>query len=161
MATFEGGITVEIQVTVNGKKFTNDVEPRTLLVHYVREVLELTGTNVGCDTSSCGACSLHMDGEAVKSCTILAVQADGSEIVTIEGMAAADGTLHPMQQAFMENHGLQCGFCTPGMVMAATSLLKENPHPTEDEVRIGLEGNLCRCTGYHNIVKAVLAAAGK
>jgi aerobic carbon-monoxide dehydrogenase small subunit len=152
---------VEIKVTVNGKKFTSDVEPRTLLVHYVREVLNLTGTNVGCDTSSCGACSLHLDGEAVKSCTILAVQADGAEITTIEGMAAADGTLHPMQQAFMENHGLQCGFCTPGMVMAATSLLKEIPNPTEEEVRIGLEGNLCRCTGYHNIVKAVLAAAGK
>jgi carbon-monoxide dehydrogenase small subunit len=152
---------VEIQVTVNGKKFTSDVEPRTLLVHYVREVLNLTGTNVGCDTSSCGACSLHLDGEAVKSCTVLAVQADGADITTIEGMAAADGTLHPMQQAFMENHGLQCGFCTPGMVMAATSLLKEIPNPTEEEVRIGLEGNLCRCTGYHNIVKAVLAAAGK
>jgi carbon-monoxide dehydrogenase small subunit len=152
---------VEIKVTVNGKKFTSDVEPRTLLVHYVREVLNLTGTNVGCDTSSCGACSLHLDGEAVKSCTVLAVQADGADITTIEGMAAADGKLHPMQQSFMENHGLQCGFCTPGMVMAATSLLKENPNPTEEEVRIGLEGNLCRCTGYHNIVKAVLAAAGK
>lgn len=160
-AAFEGGITVEIKVTVNGKKFTSDVEPRTLLVHYIREVLNLTGTNVGCDTSSCGACSLHLDGEAVKSCTVLAVQADGANITTIEGMAAADGTLHPMQQAFMENHGLQCGFCTPGMVMAATSLLEENPNPTEEEVRIGLEGNLCRCTGYHNIVKAVLAAAGK
>ncbi len=152
---------MEIQVTVNGKKFTSDVEPRTLLVHYVREVLNLTGTNVGCDTSSCGACSLHLDGEAVKSCTVLAVQADGANITTIEGMAAADGKLHPMQQSFMENHGLQCGFCTPGMVMAATSLLKENPNPTEEEVRIGLEGNLCRCTGYHNIVKAVMAAAGK
>ena len=150
---------MEIQVTVNGKKFTSDVEPRTLLVHYVREVLNLTGTNVGCDTSSCGACSLHLDGEAVKSCTVLAVQADGADITTIEGMAAADGKLHPMQQSFMENHGLQCGFCTPGMVMAATSLLKENPNPTEEEVRIGLEGNLCRCTGYHNIVKSVLAAA--
>jgi len=152
---------VEIKVTVNGKKFTSDVEPRTLLVHYIREVLNLTGTNVGCDTSSCGACSLHLDGEAVKSCTVLAVQADGANITTIEGMAAADGTLHPMQKAFMENHGLQCGFCTPGMVMAATSLLEENPNPTEEEVRIGLEGNLCRCTGYHNIVKAVMAAAGK
>ncbi len=152
---------MEIKVTVNGKKFTSDVEPRTLLVHYIREVLNLTGTNVGCDTSSCGACSLHLDGEAVKSCTVLAVQADGTNITTIEGMAAADGTLHPMQQAFMENHGLQCGFCTPGMVMAATSLLEENPNPTEEEVRIGLEGNLCRCTGYHNIVKAVMAAAGK
>jgi len=152
---------VEIKVTVNGKKFTSDVEPRTLLVHYVREVLNLTGTNVGCDTSSCGACSLHLDGEAVKSCTVLAVHADGADITTIEGMAAADGKLHPMQQSFMENHGLQCGFCTPGMVMAATSSLKENPNPTEEEVRIGLEGNLCRCTGYHNIVKAVMAAAGK
>ena len=151
---------MEIQVTVNGKKFTSDVEPRTLLVHYIREVLNLTGTNVGCDTSSCGACSLHLDGEAVKSCTVLTVQADGANITTIEGMAAADGTLHPMQQSFMENHGLQCGFCTPGMVMAATSLLKEIPNPTEEEVRIGLEGNLCRCTGYHNIVKSVLAAAG-
>lgn len=152
---------MQIQVTVNGKKHTSEVEPRTLLVQYVREVLELTGTNIGCDTSSCGACSLHIDGEAAKSCTVLAVQADGANITTIEGMAAADGTLHPMQQAFMENHGLQCGYCTPGMVMAATSLLKEIPNPTEEEVRIGLEGNLCRCTGYHNIVKAVLAAAGK
>ena len=146
---------MEIRVTVNGKTHTNDVEPRTLLVHYVREVLGLTGTNVGCDTSSCGACSVHVNGEAVKSCTMLAVQADGCDITTIEGMAAADGTLHPMQKSFMENHGLQCGYCTPGMVMAATSLLKENPNPTEDEVRIGLEGNLCRCTGYQNIVKAV------
>lgn len=152
---------MEIRVTVNGTAHASDVEPRTLLVHYVREVLGLTGTNVGCDTSSCGACSIHVNGEAVKSCTMLAVQADGCEITTIEGMASADGTLHPMQTAFMENHGLQCGYCTPGMVMAATSLLKENPHPTEDDVRIGLEGNLCRCTGYHNIVKAVLAAAGK
>jgi carbon-monoxide dehydrogenase small subunit len=152
---------VEIRVTVNGQQHTSDVEPRTLLVHYIREVLGLTGTNVGCDTSSCGACSLHVDGEAVKSCTMLAVQADGSSVTTIEGMANADGTLHPMQQAFMENHGLQCGYCTPGMVMAATSLLNEIPNPTEEEVRLGLEGNLCRCTGYHNIVKAVLAAAGK
>ncbi|MDA0370593.1 MAG: (2Fe-2S)-binding protein [Actinomycetota bacterium] len=132
-----------------------------LLVQYVREVLGLTGTNIGCDTSSCGACSLHVDGEAVKSCTLLAVQADGASVTTIEGMANADGSLHPMQQAFMENHGLQCGYCTPGMVMAATSLLKENPNPSEDDIRIGLEGNLCRCTGYHNIVKAVLAVAGK
>ncbi len=152
---------MEISVTVNGVSHTSDVEPRTLLVHYVREDLGLTGTNIGCDTSSCGACSLHIDGEAVKSCTVLAVQADGHDITTIEGMAAADGTLHPMQQAFMENHGLQCGYCTPGMVMAATSLLKENPNPTEHDVRIGLEGNLCRCTGYHNIVLSVLAAAGK
>lgn len=152
---------MEIRVTVNGKQHTSEVEPRTLLVHYVREVLGLTGTNIGCDTSSCGACSLHMDGEAVKSCTLLAAQADGASITTIEGMAGADGKLHPMQQAFMENHGLQCGYCTPGMVMAATSLLKEIPNPTEEDVRLGLEGNLCRCTGYHNIVKAVLAAAGK
>lgn len=152
---------MEIRVTVNGQQHASDVEPRTLLVHYVREVLGLTGTNVGCDTSSCGACSLHVDGEAVKSCTMLAVQADGASVTTIEGMANADGSLHPMQQAFMENHGLQCGYCTPGMVMAATSLLKEIPNPTEEQVRLGLEGNLCRCTGYHNIVKAVLAAAGK
>ncbi len=150
---------MEISVTVNGVTQTSDVEPRTLLVHYVREHLGLTGTNVGCDTSSCGACSLHLNGEAVKSCTVLAVQADGGEVRTIEGMAATDGTLHPMQQAFMENHGLQCGYCTPGMVMAATSLLAENPNPTEEDVRLGLEGNLCRCTGYHNIVKAVLACA--
>ena len=149
---------MQIRVTVNGTAHEHDVEPRTLLVHYVRETLGLTGTNVGCDTSSCGACTIHLDGEAVKSCTLLAVQADGSELTTIEGMA--NGTeLHPMQQAFMENHGLQCGYCTPGMVMAATSLLNEQPHPTEREVREGLEGNLCRCTGYHNIVKAVLAAA--
>ena len=149
---------MQIRVTVNGTAHEHDVEPRTLLVHYVRETLGLTGTNVGCDTSSCGACTIHLDGEAVKSCTLLAVQADGSELTTIEGLA--NGTeLHPMQQAFMENHGLQCGYCTPGMVMAATSLLEENPNPTEREVREGLEGNLCRCTGYHNIVKAVLAAA--
>ncbi len=150
---------MEITVTINATSYSHDVEPRTLLVHYIREHAGLTGTNVGCDTSSCGACSVHLNGEAVKSCTVLAVQADGQDIRTIEGMAAADGTLHPMQQAFMENHGLQCGYCTPGMVMAATSLLEENPHPTEEEVRLGLEGNLCRCTGYHNIVKSVLAAA--
>ena len=149
---------MKISVTVNGTVHENDVEPRTLLVHYIREALALTGTNIGCDTSSCGACSVHLDGEAVKSCTVLAVQADGAQVTTIEGMAT-DGVLHPMQQAFMENHGLQCGYCTPGMVMAATSLLKENPHPSEEEVRIGLEGNLCRCTGYHNIVKSVLACA--
>ena len=151
---------MKISVTVNGTVHESDVEPRTLLVHYVREALGLTGTNIGCDTSSCGACSLHVNGEAVKSCTMLAVQADGQSITTIEGLAT-DGEMHPMQQAFMENHGLQCGYCTPGMVMAATSLLKENPNPTEAEVRIGLEGNLCRCTGYHNIVKSVLAAAAK
>ena len=149
---------MKIHVTVNGTDHESDVEPRTLLVHYVREALGLTGTNVGCDTSSCGACSLHVNGEAVKSGTMLAVQADGTDILTIEGLAH-EGEMHPMQKAFMENHGLQCGYCTPGMVMAATSFLKENPNPTEREVRLGLEGNLCRCTGYHNIVKAVLACA--
>lgn len=151
---------MEVTVNINGTQHAYDVEPRTLLVQYIREHAGLTGTNIGCDTSSCGACSVHLNGEAVKSCTVLAAQADGQEIRTIEGMADADGTLHPMQQAFMENHGLQCGYCTPGMVMAATSLLEENAHPTEEEVRLGLEGNLCRCTGYHNIVKSVLAAAG-
>ncbi len=150
---------MEVTITINGTEHAYDVEPRTLLVHYIREHAGLTGTNIGCDTSSCGACSVHLNGEAVKSCTVLAAQADAQEVRTIEGMAAADGTLHPMQQAFMENHGLQCGFCTPGMVMAATSLLDENASPTEQEVRLGLEGNLCRCTGYHNIVKSVLAAA--
>jgi len=149
---------VRISVTVNGKTYEHDVEPRTLLVHYIRETVGLTGTNIGCDTSSCGACTLHINGESVKSCTMLAVQADGTDILTIEGLAR-DGQLHPMQEAFRQNHGLQCGYCTPGMVMAAVSLLKENPHPTEAEVREGLEGNLCRCTGYHNIVKSVLAAA--
>ena len=149
---------MQIRVTVNGVEHVSDVEPRTLLVQYVREALGLTGTNIGCDTSSCGACTLHLDGEAVKSCTMLAVQADGASITTIEGLAKG-GEMHPMQKAFMENHGLQCGYCTPGMVMAATSLLQENPNPTEEEVRIGLEGNLCRCTGYHNIVKSVLACA--
>ena len=150
---------MEISLTVNGNQVRHDVEPRTLLVHHLREALGLTGTNVGCDTSSCGACTVHLDGEAVKSCTVLAVQADGCTITTIEGLAPSEDELHPMQQAFREQHGLQCGFCTPGMVMAATSLLDEIPDPTETEVRIGLEGNLCRCTGYHNIVQAVLAAA--
>jgi carbon-monoxide dehydrogenase small subunit len=151
---------MKVSITVNGITTESDVEPRTLLVHYLREQLELTGTNVGCDTSSCGACTVHLDGEAAKSCTILAVQADGTSVKTIEGMSI-NGEMHPMQQAFMENHGLQCGYCTPGMVMAAVGLLNENPNPTEDEVRLGLEGNLCRCTGYHNIVKSVLAAAKK
>ena len=151
---------MKVSITVNGTTTESDVEPRTLLVHYLREQLELTGTNVGCDTSSCGACTVHLDGEAVKSCTILAVQADGTSVKTIEGMSI-NGEMHPMQQAFMENHGLQCGYCTPGMVMAAVGLLNENPNPTEDEVRLGLEGNLCRCTGYHNSVKSVLAAAKK
>ena len=149
---------MNISVTVNGTTHQHDVEPRLLLVYYLREVLGLTGTNVGCDTTSCGACTIHFNGESVKSCTVLAVQADGADITTIEGLAT-DGQLHPMQQAFREHHGLQCGFCTPGMVMAAISLLDEHPNPTEAEVREGLEGNLCRCTGYHNIVKAILAAA--
>jgi aerobic carbon-monoxide dehydrogenase small subunit len=143
---------------VNGVARRGDVEPRTLLVQFLREQLKLTGTNIGCDTSSCGSCTVHVDGESVRSCTMLAAQADGADVLTIEGLAT-DGHLHPMQQAFMENHGVQCGYCTPGMIMAATSLLAEQPHPSEDDVRLGLEGNLCRCTGYHNIVKAVLAAA--
>ena len=150
---------MEVTVEINGTRRTDDVEPRTLLVQYIRDACGLTGTNVGCDTSSCGACTLHVDGESVKSCTMLAVQADGAALATIEGMADGD-ELHPMQSAFRENHGLQCGFCTPGMVMAAVSLLREIPDPTEQQVREGLEGNLCRCTGYHNIVQAVLAAAG-
>lgn len=149
---------MKVTITVNGTTHESDVEPRTLLVQYVRETLGLTGTNIGCDTSSCGACSLHVDGESAKSCTLLAVQVDGCQVTTIEGVAK-DGVMHPMQQAFMDNHGLQCGFCTPGMVMASISLLNENPDPTEEQVRIGLEGNLCRCTGYHNIVQSVLAAA--
>jgi carbon-monoxide dehydrogenase small subunit len=149
---------MDVNITVNGSPRTDSVEGRLLLVHYLREVAGLTGTNIGCDTSSCGACTVHVDGESVKSCTMLAVQADGAEITTIEGLADGD-VLHPMQAAFREHHGLQCGYCTPGMVMAAVSLLKEHPDPTEAEVREGLEGNLCRCTGYHNIVQAVLAAA--
>jgi carbon-monoxide dehydrogenase small subunit len=150
---------MQVTVTVNGTTETHDVEPRMLLVQYLREVRGLTGTNVGCDTTSCGACTVLLNGESVKSCTVLAAQADGQEITTIEGMAAPDGTLHPIQEAFREHHGLQCGFCTPGMVMAIASFLKEHPDPTEAEVRAGLEGNLCRCTGYHNIVQAALAAA--
>jgi carbon-monoxide dehydrogenase small subunit len=149
---------LRIKVKVNGTEHEDEVEPRLLLVHYIRENLGLTGTNVGCDTSSCGACTLHVNGESVKSCTMLAVQADGTDILTIEGLAT-NGELHPMQEAFRQNHGLQCGYCTPGMVMAAVSLLRENPSPNEHDVRYGLEGNLCRCTGYHNIVKAVLACA--
>ena len=150
---------MKVTVTVNGEPVTADVEDRMLLVHYVRDVAGLTATNIGCDTTSCGACTVLLDGESVKSCTILAAQADGSEVVTVEGLAGADGELHPMQSAFRAEHGLQCGFCTPGMVMAAVSLLRENPAPTAEQVRSGLEGNLCRCTGYHNIVRAVLAAA--
>jgi aerobic carbon-monoxide dehydrogenase small subunit len=149
---------MNVSVTVNGTAQEHDVEPRLLLVHYLREVVGLTGTNVGCDTSSCGACTVLIDGESIKSCTQLAVQADGRSILTIEGLADGD-EMHAMQRAFQENHGLQCGYCTPGMVMAAVSLLAEHPDPTETEVREGLEGNLCRCTGYHNIVKSILAAA--
>ena len=147
-----------ITVTVNGVRHEADVEERELLVYLLREGLGLTGTNVGCDTSSCGACTVHLDGESVKSCTLLAVQADGAQVTTIEGLAT-NGSMHPMQASFQEHHGLQCGYCTPGMIMAAVGLLKENPSPTEDEIRHGLEGNLCRCTGYHNIVKAVAAVA--
>jgi carbon-monoxide dehydrogenase small subunit len=147
-----------ISVTVNGKTYEKEVEPRTLLVHFLRDVLGLTGTNIGCETSLCGACTVMMDGEAVKSCTQLAVQADGSQIMTIEGLAE-NGKLHPLQEGFWEKHGLQCGYCTPGMIMSAYGLLKQNPSPSEDEIRHGLEGNLCRCTGYHNIVKAVQYAA--
>jgi aerobic carbon-monoxide dehydrogenase small subunit len=149
---------MQIRVGVNGATTEHDVEPRTLLVHYLREDVGLTGTKVGCDTSSCGACTVLVDGESVKSCTMLAVQADGAEVTTIEGLAP-EGGMHPVQQAFHEHHGLQCGFCTAGMVMASVSLLEEVPNPTERDVRLGLEGNLCRCTGYHNIVQAVLAAA--
>ena len=151
---------MDITVTVNGQERRGDVEPRTLLVHWLREALALTGTNVGCDTSSCGACTVHLDVESVKSCTVLAVQADGASVTTIEGLAPGDGSLHPMQAAFREHHGLQCGYCTPGMVMAAVSLIEEGRVTDERSVREGLEGNLCRCTGYHNIVQAVLAAAG-
>ena len=150
---------MRVSVTVNGNTQSHEVETRTLLVHYLREACGLTGTNIGCDTTSCGACTVLLNGESVKSCTLLAAQADGESVTTIEGMATADGTLHPIQEAFREHHGLQCGFCTPGMVMAVASFLDEHPDPTEAEVREGLEGNLCRCTGYHNIVQAVLAAA--
>jgi carbon-monoxide dehydrogenase small subunit len=149
-----------ITVTVNGKQYTRDVEPRTLLVHFLRENLSLTGTHVGCDTSQCGACVVHMNGMSVKSCTTLAVQADGAEVTTIEGLANG-AELHPLQEGFWEKHGLQCGYCTPGMIMAAADLLKNNPNPSDDEIRHGLEGNLCRCTGYENIVRAVRYAADK
>ena len=148
-----------INVTVDGVKYQDEVEPRMLLVFYLRERLGKTGTVVGCDTSNCGACTVHLDGRSVKSCNVLAVQADGAEIATIEGLAQ-NGVLHPMQKAFHENHALQCGYCTPGMIMQSIDLLNDNPDPTEQEIREGLEGNLCRCTGYHNIVKAVQAAAG-
>ena len=149
---------VPITVTVNGQLHAGDVEPRQLLVHFLRDTLGLTGTHVGCDTSNCGACTVHLDGDAVKSCTVLTVQADGAEVTTIEGMGS-EGDLHPMQEAFWANHGLQCGYCTPGMIMAGADLIAKNPKPTEEEVREALAGNLCRCTGYHNIVKAVLSGA--
>jgi carbon-monoxide dehydrogenase small subunit len=150
----------KINVKVDGVSYSDEVEPRTLLVHYLREQLGKVGTVVGCDTSNCGACTVDLDGRSVKSCTVLAVQADGAEVTTIEGLAGADGELDPVQRAFHENHALQCGFCTPGMIMAVRDLLRENPNPSEDEIREGIEGNLCRCTGYQNIVRAAQAAAG-
>jgi carbon-monoxide dehydrogenase small subunit len=149
----------KINVKVDGVAYTDEVEPRTLLVHYLREQLGKVGTVVGCDTSNCGACTVDLDGRSVKSCTVLAVQADGSEVTTIEGLAGPDGTLDPVQQAFHEHHALQCGFCTPGMIMAVRDLLRDNPNPSEDDIREGIEGNLCRCTGYQNIVRAAQAAA--
>jgi aerobic carbon-monoxide dehydrogenase small subunit len=149
-----------ISLTVDGQQVTDDVEPRMLLVQYLREKLGKTGTVVGCDTSNCGACTVHLDGASVKSCNVLAVQADGGEVTTIEGLGGADGSLHPVQEAFRECHGLQCGYCTPGMIMQAIDVLNENPSPSEEAIRLGLEGNLCRCTGYHNIVRAVQHAAG-
>jgi len=152
-------MTVKVSMTVNGKKASHELEERTLLVSYIRETLQLTGTHVGCDTAQCGACTIHLDGKAVKSCNMLAMQAEGADITTIEGLAKPDGTLHPMQAAFKEHHGLQCGFCTPGMVMSAIDLVKNFPSPTEERIREQLDGNLCRCTGYHNIVKAIKAAA--
>ncbi|MEM7444323.1 MAG: (2Fe-2S)-binding protein [Pseudomonadota bacterium] len=152
---------VSVSLTVNTKSVARDVEPRTLLVEFLREELGLTGTHVGCDTSQCGACTVHVDGKSVKACTMLAVQVDGSSVTTIEGLAPSLEDLHPMQAAFRDNHGLQCGFCTPGMIMSAVDLLQNNPDPSEQEVREWLEGNICRCTGYHNIVKSVLDAAGR
>jgi carbon-monoxide dehydrogenase small subunit len=152
---------VKVTIEVNGRTVTEEVEDRTLLVHYLRETAELTGTNIGCDTTSCGACTVLLDGESVKSCTVLAAQAEGHQVTTVEGLSDQDGELHPVQRAFREQHGLQCGFCTPGMIMASVSLLAHNPKPTRHEVRSGLEGNLCRCTGYHNIVSAVIDASGQ
>jgi aerobic carbon-monoxide dehydrogenase small subunit len=157
---WKGGTVANVSVTVNGVARQADVEPRTLLVYFLRETLGLTGTNVGCDTTSCGSCTVLVDGESVKSCNLLAVQADGREVTTIEGLAT-DGQMHPIQEAFHRNHGLQCGYCTPGMIMAAASYLKENPAPTDEQIRESLEGNLCRCTGYHNIVRSILDAAGQ
>jgi aerobic carbon-monoxide dehydrogenase small subunit len=150
---------MQVSITVNGTARTDDVEPRLLLAHYLRDTCGLKATNIGCDTTSCGACTVHIGGEAVKSCTVLAVQSDGASVTTLEGLADGGDDLHPVQAAFRAEHGLQCGFCTPGMVMASAALLKDRPQPTEQQVREGLEGNLCRCTGYHNIVRAVLAAA--
>ncbi|MTD57888.1 (2Fe-2S)-binding protein [Amycolatopsis pithecellobii] len=152
---------MRVSIEVNGTAVTEEVEDRTLLVHYLRDNAGLTGTNIGCDTTSCGACTVLLDGESVKSCTVLAAQADGHRVTTVEGLSDRDGELHPVQRAFREQHGLQCGFCTPGMIMASVSLLAHNPKPTRDEVREGLEGNLCRCTGYHNIVSAVIEASGQ
>ena len=152
---------MKVSMTVNGRPASAEIEARTLLVTYIREQLRLTGTHVGCDTGQCGACTIHLNGRAVKSCNILAMRAEGAEILTIEGLAKADGTLHPMQEAFREHHGLQCGFCTPGMVMSAVDLVNNHPNPSEETIRAELDGNLCRCTGYHNIVKAVKAASAK
>jgi carbon-monoxide dehydrogenase small subunit len=152
-------MTVKVSMTVNGKPASGEVEERTLLVSFIRDHLRLTGTHVGCDTAQCGACTIHMNGRAVKSCNMLAMQAEGADILTIEGIAKPDGTLHPMQEAFRQHHGLQCGFCTPGMVMSAIDLVKNFPNPTEEQIREQLDGNLCRCTGYHNIVKAIKAAS--
>lgn len=149
----------QIKMRVNGREIEELVEPRTLLIHFLREQLDLTGPHIGCDTAHCGACTVDLDGKSIKSCTMFAVQADGAEILTIEGIAAADGTLHALQDAFVQEHGLQCGFCTPGMITRAYRLLQENPDPTDDEIRLGISGNLCRCTGYQNIVKAVRSAA--
>ena len=154
-------MTVKVSMNVNGKPASAEVEERTLLVSFIRETLRLTGTHVGCDTAQCGACTIHLNGRAVKSCNMLAMQAEGADVTTIEGLAKADGTLHPMQESFREHHGLQCGFCTPGMVMSAIDLVKNMPNPTEAQIREQLEGNICRCTGYHNIVKAIQAAVPK
>ncbi|MCR6489310.1 (2Fe-2S)-binding protein [Amycolatopsis sp. OK19-0408] len=152
---------MKVSIEVNGRPVAEEVPDRTLLVHFLRDTAGLTGTNIGCDTTSCGACTVLLDGESVKSCTVLAAQADGHAVTTVEGLSSSDGELHPVQRAFREQHGLQCGFCTPGMIMASVSLLADHPKPTRDEVRTGLEGNLCRCTGYHNIVSAVIDASGQ
>src|SRR5581483_3937328 len=154
-----GEMSVRVSMTVNGRPVSAEIEPRTLLVNFIRDQLRLTGTHIGCDTAQCGACTIHLNGQAVKSCNMLALQAEGAQIVTIEGVAKADGTLHPMQAAFRDHHGLQCGFCTPGMVMSAIDIVRKHPNPSEETVRAELDGNMCRCTGYHNIVKAVQAGA--